>query len=39
MFSCVAFACSLARRFGFVSFVAVGSAQFFHCSFEVVYFP
>ena len=33
-----AFACSLARRFGFVLFVAVGYARFFHCSLEVVYF-
>jgi len=37
-FEASAFACSLARRFGFVLFVAVGSAQFFHCSLEVVYF-
>jgi len=37
-FEASALACSSARRYGFVSFVAVGSAQFFHCSLEVVYF-
>jgi len=35
-FEASAFACSLARRFGFVLFVAVGSAQFFHCN---LYWP
>ena len=37
-FEASAFACSLARRFGFVLFVAVASARFSHCSLEVVYF-
>jgi len=34
-FEASAFACSWARRFGFVLFVAVGSARLFHCSCDV----